>query len=489
MKLVKSLLLGSAAGLAAVAGAQAADLPVRKAEPVAVEYVRVCSAYGASFFYIPGTDTCLRVGGRVRAEMLYLEPFDRSDDTIGFRARARLNVDARTPTPYGTLRAYIRYEITRNTGTFNAPINGLAATSADVAQAFVQFGGLTAGRITSFFSNADINTQHFGTLRFDDAPDLPAFAYTFSFGGGFSASIALEDGISRRNTGLPLGLLGTQFGLPSASFIAPGALFPFTPYVPAGQTVPDVVANVKYVGTWGNAQLSGAIHQIRDLGVAPTAATVAPGIVNGVVTPVVTPGTLGRVGDDAEYGFAISPSVQFNLPFFAAGDYFWVVGTYSQGAPHYAGFTGPNIGFAGDITNIGIADATINAFTGNIEKTDVWSIAANFTHFWTPQLRSSIFGSYANVEFGSGSSTIFTTGPNAGLTVGFADFNEVRIGGNTIWSPVSGLNLGLEVIYTRADFDKRVPAVVTGGLGSIVRPGGRGDIDVIEGRVRVQRDF
>jgi hypothetical protein len=51
MKLVKSLLLGSVAGLAAVAGAQAADLPVAKAAPV--EYVRVCSTYGAGFFYIP----------------------------------------------------------------------------------------------------------------------------------------------------------------------------------------------------------------------------------------------------------------------------------------------------------------------------------------------------------------------------------------------------------------------------------------------------
>jgi hypothetical protein len=67
MKLVKSLLLGSAAGLFAVAGAQAADLPVRKAAPV-VDYVRVCSAYGAGFFFIPGTETCLRVSGRVRAE-------------------------------------------------------------------------------------------------------------------------------------------------------------------------------------------------------------------------------------------------------------------------------------------------------------------------------------------------------------------------------------------------------------------------------------
>ncbi len=68
MKMVKSLLLGSAAGLVAIAGAQAADLPV-KAKPV--EYVKVCSAYGAGFYYIPGTDICLRVGGYAFIETGY----------------------------------------------------------------------------------------------------------------------------------------------------------------------------------------------------------------------------------------------------------------------------------------------------------------------------------------------------------------------------------------------------------------------------------
>ena len=63
MKMVKSLLLGSAAGLVAVAGAQAADLPV-KAKPV--EYVKVCSLYGAGYYYMPGTDICIKLGGYVR---------------------------------------------------------------------------------------------------------------------------------------------------------------------------------------------------------------------------------------------------------------------------------------------------------------------------------------------------------------------------------------------------------------------------------------
>ncbi len=116
MKLVKSLLLGSAAGLFAVAGAQAADLPVKKAAPV--DYVRVCSTYGTGYWFLPGTDICLRISGYMRADYLYVEPGRSDFDATGFRARGRLNFDFRQPTEYGLLRAFIRYEVTRNTGVF-----------------------------------------------------------------------------------------------------------------------------------------------------------------------------------------------------------------------------------------------------------------------------------------------------------------------------------------------------------------------------------
>ncbi len=66
MTFTKSFLLGSSAALMGVGAVQAADLPSRKAAPV--EYVRVCDAYGRGFFFIPGTDTCIRIGGRVRAD-------------------------------------------------------------------------------------------------------------------------------------------------------------------------------------------------------------------------------------------------------------------------------------------------------------------------------------------------------------------------------------------------------------------------------------
>ena len=149
MKLVKSLLLGSVAGLAAVAGAQAADLPVAKAAPV--EYVRVCSTYGAGFFYIPGTETCLRVEGRVRAEYRF-DNFgnrdnawdDRADFGTYTRARGTIRLDARTNSEYGLVRAYIDtyFENNSNDGT---------GTGTTLEHAFVQFGNFTFGRTASMY--------------------------------------------------------------------------------------------------------------------------------------------------------------------------------------------------------------------------------------------------------------------------------------------------------------------------------------------------
>src|SRR4051794_29341764 len=106
---LRSLMIGSAAALAAMGGAKAADLPAAKAAPI--EYVRVCSTYGSGFFYVPGSDSCLRIAGRVRADYLYAEPTNRIQDITGFRARGRINLDSRTMTAYGLVRAYVRYEI------------------------------------------------------------------------------------------------------------------------------------------------------------------------------------------------------------------------------------------------------------------------------------------------------------------------------------------------------------------------------------------
>ncbi len=80
MKMIKSLLLGSAAGLVAMSGAQAADLPLKAK---AVEYVRVCSLYGAGFYYIPGTDTCIKLSGYLRVDVIANSNSDNTGNTSG----------------------------------------------------------------------------------------------------------------------------------------------------------------------------------------------------------------------------------------------------------------------------------------------------------------------------------------------------------------------------------------------------------------------
>ncbi len=248
MKLVKSLLLGSAAGFAAVAGAQAADLPSRKAAPAAVEYVRVCSTYGAGFFYIPGTQTCLRVGGRLRAEYLVQETFNGvgldTADNYGFRARGRLNIDARTATAYGTLRTFVRFEMTVSNGSYGQGVNstgpqfvaargGAGGTVSNLDKGFIQFGPVTAGRAQSFF-DFYADTHNYGPIRGSDMT-ANLLAYTATFGSGFSATISLEDQAERSVSNATIGN-----------------------YAAGGQTYPDLVGSLNLTQGWGSAQLSGA---------------------------------------------------------------------------------------------------------------------------------------------------------------------------------------------------------------------------------------
>src|SRR5436309_13655498 len=123
--MVKSLLLGTAAGLVAVAGAQAADMPV-KAAPV--QYVKICSLYGDGFYYIANTDPCLKMGGYLRVQAEYnmggggvvvgdsaggevgQGRFTRDlTNDINYRVRGAISWDVRQQTEYGTRRTHIRF--------------------------------------------------------------------------------------------------------------------------------------------------------------------------------------------------------------------------------------------------------------------------------------------------------------------------------------------------------------------------------------------
>ena len=219
MKMVKSLLLGTAAGLVAMAGAQAADLPV-KAKPV--QYVKICSLYGAGFYYIPGTDTCIKIGGFVRAEWNFNANgsfgvplntnYTRTATTEVTRSRFVLTMDARSQTEYGTLRSYGRggwqwssgdYQVGgsagASSGASTATATGAAIGSSSTTyfdRAFIQIAGFTFGKTQSFydFFNAGDYSNQTPYLWMDTGGSgTPVAAYTAQFGNGMSATIAAED--------------------------------------------------------------------------------------------------------------------------------------------------------------------------------------------------------------------------------------------------------------------------------------------------------
>jgi hypothetical protein len=461
MKLAKSLLLGSAAGLASVAGAQAADLPVRKAAPaVAVDYVRVCSTYGSGYFVLPGTEGCLRISGRVRVDVIAQERFADFEDAFGIRTRGRIQLEHRQATSFGLLRTVVRMEMTRDSGTPFGVLRG-PSTGVNLAQAYIQFGGLTAGRVTSFFSNPDLPTGHMGTLRFDDAPDVALLAYTFDWGGGFSTTLSLEDPQDRRLSSGPLVLGG--------ALLAPGFVAPVG-VIGGGAEWPDVVANLKWKGTWGSFQLSGALHEVVDAG-------ATTGIFRG---------------SDSELGWAVRADGHLALPTWGPSTAIWAAATYADGALAYvsgqsgSSGTGGGLLFGGNLGGgLPVADAFINA-NGGIDTANAWSIAGGFRHAFSPQWRTNIFGSWLQVEYDSGAFGVIQAGPFAGAAVGFVDFTEWRVGANVFYTPVPGLDFGLEVLYANIDSDRQVLVTPVGPFG-VTRISD--NESVWQGRFRVQRDF
>ncbi|MDP2118769.1 MAG: porin [Hoeflea sp.] len=191
---IKSLLLGSAAALVAVSGARAADAIIA-AEPEPVEYVRVCDAFGTGYFYIPGTETCLRIHGYVRYDIgageLFAVTADSGDETYFKRARASFRVSTASETEMGTLRTYVE---TRWQYDTNDTVPGYTTVSEfSLNFAWIQLGGLRIGKDESFFTTwtgyagAVINDGNYGPF------DTNLVSYTYN-GGAFRAGLALEQG-------------------------------------------------------------------------------------------------------------------------------------------------------------------------------------------------------------------------------------------------------------------------------------------------------
>jgi hypothetical protein len=528
MKLVKSLLLGSAAGLAAVAGAQAADLPVRKAAPV--EYVRICSAYGAGFFYIPGTDTCLRVSGRARFEYQYSEQFSRNagaGNISGYRALGRMNLDARTQTAYGTLRAFVRFDIASRTGQYLfsgtqlRTANAFAGQGIDHQQnqkfveldkAFIQFAGITAGRAASFYDFYAHDFELIGSSVGSDVASTNLFAYTAQLGNGFSATISAEDPTFRRTPIFNVGAVAatgvvTNFGtFTSAVAQAPVVGTNGIAFVDVTQKnrMPDIVGNVRYDAPWGSAQLSAAVHEIAVGNFSGVSiASVAGGPTNAAPRP------------QNEYGWAVQGGLKINTPFIGAGDAFYLQGAYGQGASNYAGISSwaggdANTTSVTSVISVSNNDAVVNPFTGRTVLSDAFSVVGSYLHYWTPEWRSAVFGSYGEMHYPTGArgayaalGNFFNTGIaplNSAANVNafnnnatLRDWNIIYVGASLIWSPVRDLDIGVEGVYQRLALQNGRAADLntfgTQGAVAGVPLRTRSVDDNFLVRFRVQRDF
>jgi len=494
MKVAKKLILGSAAGLLAIGGAQAADLPVKAK---AVEYVKICSLYGAGFFFIPGTDTCIKLGGYLRADVTFnggahgapawngdLGQHNRYADYYVARSRLALTVDTRTATEYGVVRTFGQGDFQFTTlggGTVNP--NNLATNLGNnpqlldtagggyvaVEYLFIQFAGFTFGKSSSAYSTpwngfpGNINSSLLGGNNTDTG--VNNIQYTAQFGNGVSGTIGLDDPTVWNRTAVYNLSIPAAIGANGTGSNA---------Y--AGVHSPDIVGNIRVDQAWGLFQLSAAAHEVNG-----SYNTLGAG---GVPT------NLSEVSGhpDTKWGGSVMAALQIkNIPT-GAGDDIKIDASYAKGdtknviatsgtSPSFAmfgssGFAYNSVGFGA--TTDGVYFPGVGG-TDGIRLTTAWGVRGAFNHNWDPYWSTSVFGSYSGVRYdggandniqGLGTSTAkgaycaaFALSHPGQAVVGNAagayscnpDFNVSQLGVVTRWTPVKNLTFSAEVQWFHLD--------------------------------------
>ncbi len=510
MTLTKSLLLGSAAGLVAVASAQAADLPTRKG-PVAVEYVRVCSITVAGApvvgFVLPGSDTCFKISGYVTGQVeggnlkdqygfslsrgydgkkstdtLYqtITPYGgEARDAYGMSMRYNLTVDAVSNTAYGPLVGHAEYQFNFGSGFDN--VN--AGSDGGINRAYVTWAGITAGKINSFFSFTG------GGLAWANffSPDRKGFnqpdvlAYTASFGGGFSATISVENnepavsGVSNCSGG-SAGTSSAGFGPNSGYngcgvYYASGSNMGFLGSASQdGERIPDIVGSIDVKQAWGTAHLAGVLHEVRGSGSYGGYYDGEEGYYSSYNTSI------------DKFGYAVDAGVSFNIPQLA-GSVVGITGSYSQNASWYSGIPDAMWGENGQVNGNGIpmaiGDAYLNS-DGSWATPTAWSVTGWAAFQVSPQVNLGIEGSYGEVSWG---------GTGAG-TSPLYNSRSWLIGGIAHYDPVKNLDFEFELLYQDTKNDQ--PTAYYPGssyYNSGYTNSWKGDADGFAARFEVTRSF
>jgi len=517
----KGALLGSAAVMIALSGAHAADLPVKAK---AVEYVKICSLYGAGFYYIPGSDTCIKLGGYLRVD---LNLATNSDFTGAFtssagarnrlsnyytgRARQDLNIDTRTATEYGVLRTYFDATFNWTTDTYTAnpavpgatvysaigggatvsPASGPANASGGALNsgafglyyAFIQFAGFTMGKSVSQFDAPWVN---YPGNNFDGlvggggtVTGVNQFTYTADFGQGITAAFSAQDqtqyfqaGSVNLSGASAAGMIGGSYGSNNIG----------------GSRAPDLVAMVRVDQSWGLFQASVAAHD-NHVGYY------------GATEPTGHP--------DDKWGWAgqLALSIK-NIPT-GAGDTLNIQGVYTDGATRYnlqslanvtyAMYGGTNT--AGAYQSLGIASAPDVVYTGttaatgtSLETIRTWGFRGAYTHNWDPYWNSAIYGAWASINYGSrGTAAICANMVGLLALTGTCNpnFNIAQVGVITRWTPVKNLTFSADLNWTRLD-QKYSGTVTAPAAAAVAKPAAvyeLKDQDTVTLLLRAQRNF
>jgi hypothetical protein len=439
MTSLKTVLLGSAAGLLAAGVAQAADLPVKKAA-AAVQYVEVCPVYGSGFYRLPGTDICIRHFGYVKfvagfqdERAAYREgpDFGRfrieegASNTTGWQWSVRPGWDFRSPTEFGTLRAVVQLRVDQRNGIFeslNPVLTGTMRTSNLVHRGYLEWAGFLIGRAGSqfpYWDQDDVITAVGG----DPKTTAMQVTYVFTAPGGFKATIGLED---------------------STPWIAGNGFIVANPGLPTIITGPqrayDVVASVSTEQSWGSAKLAAGLHHTA------AAASLNP------------PGSAGDSAPDISefhWGFGLLAGVTFNLPALGPKDQLLLQATYCDGATAYCGLNG---GAENNLTTFersgtflaGLQRNDVDVFirraggTIDFESTKAWSVVGQLRHYWAPLWRSNLMAGYRDID-------VPALAHNRGL---LGDASAWDVAANLIWGQSRRTaEIGVEVVYKSVNQD------------------------------------
>ena len=535
MKTIKSLVLGSAAGLLAMSGAQAADLPVKAK---AVEYVKICSLYGAGFFYIPGTDTCIKLGGYLRVDTtfngsIYDQPAWSGDLGLGdrfvnhevSRARMALTVDTRTATQYGVVRTFgqadFQYDtlgqssfapggLASNLGANSStllmtPGNGYTA----VEYVFLQFAGFTFGKSSSAYASPwngyPGNNTSYLIGGNDSVTGVMNIQYTAQFGNGVSGSIGLDDPSAFNRTAIYNLATGAV-----APGLAPGGLSAagVTANAYGGVNMPDVVGNVRVDQAWGLFQLSGELHEVD------ASYNTLSGLAGATPASPAGPTAASALSGhpSTKYGGSVMAALQIkNLPTgagddikfdasYAVGDTKNVIST-SASSPNFLMLGGTSTQF-GPAQTIGFGATTDAVYLpgaaggdGSLHLTTAYGVRGAFNHNWDPFWSTSLFGGMGWVRYDSTARTEYCAAyavavAGQGVTYGCnPNYSMSMLGAVTRWTPVTNLTFSAEVLWAHLNTSMTGSAAFSPGAPYPVTALTFHSQDTASLNVRVQRNF